>query len=81
MEDPALGGRIMIARRDEVERLRKQYPVGCRIVLDYMDDVQAPPAGTQATCKGVDDAGQIMCSWDSGGSLSLIPGVDSFHRV
>lgn len=29
-----------------VERLRAEFPVGCRIVLDKMDDRQAPPIGT-----------------------------------
>lgn len=30
-----------------VRKLRKEFPVGCRIVLDEMDDRQAPPIGTQ----------------------------------
>ena len=42
-----------------VERLRAEFPVGCRIVLDKMDDRQAPPIGTQGTCNGVDDAGKL----------------------
>ena len=33
-----------------VKKLRKEFPVGCRIVLDEMDDRQAPPIGTQGTC-------------------------------
>lgn len=67
--------------RKTVERLRAEYPVGCRIVLDEMDDKQAPKIGTQGTCMGVDDAGNIMVSWDSGGSLSIAYGADSCHRV
>ena len=42
-----------------VERLRAEFPVGCRIVLDKMDDRQAPPIGTQGTYNGVDDAGHL----------------------
>ncbi len=67
--------------RKTVERLRAEYPVGCRIVLDEMDDVQAPEIGTQGTCKGVDDAGNILVAWDSGGSLNVAYGADSCHRV
>jgi hypothetical protein len=29
----------------------------------------------------VDDAGQVMTRWSNGSSLSVIPGVDSFHVV
>lgn len=64
-----------------VERLRKEYPAGTRVKLLAMDDVQAPPAGTEGTVKGVDDAGHILMSWDSGGSLNLVYGVDSFEKV
>ena len=41
--------------RETVERLRREYPVGCRIVLDEMDDPYTKiPVGAQATCQGVD---------------------------
>lgn len=61
--------------------LRDIYPAGTRLVLDAMDDPQAPPTGTAGTVQGVDDAGQILMRWDTGSGLNLIPGVDSFHRI
>lgn len=68
--------------RETVERLRKTYPVGCRIVLDEMDDPYTKiPVGSQATCLGVDDAGSIMCAWDMGSSLSIAWPVDRCHKI
>lgn len=67
--------------RKTVERLRKDYPAGTRVRLLAMDDVQAPPVGTEGTVRGVDDAGHIMVSWNGGGSLNLIYGVDSFEKL
>lgn len=54
--------------------------VGTRIILNHMDDSQAPPPGTKGTVAYVDDIGQIGVKWDTGSSLSLIPGVDSFSK-
>lgn len=68
--------------RDTVERLRKEYPAGCRLVLDEMDDPYTKiPIGSQATCQGVDDAGNILCAWDCGSSLSIAWPVDRCHKV
>ena len=67
--------------KEELKNLREKFPKGCRIVLDCMDDVQAPKPGTQGVCRGVDDAGNILVSWDGGGSLSVAFGADSCHRV
>lgn len=67
--------------RKTVERIRAQYPAGTRVRLLSMDDPQAPPIGTEGTVLGVDDAGHIMMSWDSGGSLNLVYGVDRFQVV
>ena len=61
--------------------LRATYPVGTRLVLDAVDDIQAPPRGTSGTVQGVDDSGQILMRWDTGSGLNLIPSVDSFHRM
>ena len=67
--------------RNRIERIREQYPPGTRICLDCMDDPQAVPEGTKGTVLAVDGIGQLIMEWDNGRSLSLIPGVDSFHTV
>lgn len=65
--------------REQVERIREQYPSGTRIRLNSMDDPYAPIApGTEGEVQAVDDAGQLIMKWDNGRSLSLIPGEDSF---
>ena len=61
---------MVIYSREKVARLREQYPAGTRICLNSMD----------GTVQYVDDAGQLGVKWDNGRSLSLIPGVDSFHK-
>ena len=66
--------------REVVERLKKQYPVGCRVELLHMDDFQTPPVGTKGTVIGVDDIGSIMVRWDNGSGLSVAYGEDSCRR-
>ena len=68
-------------RRETVERLRWEYPVGCRVELVQMDDVQAPPIGTKGTVRGVDDIGSIMVRWDNGCGLSVADGEDMCRRI
>ena len=68
-------------RRETVELLRREYPVGCRVELLQMEDVQAPPIVTKGTVRGVDDIGSIMVSWDTGSSLSVVYGEDSCRRI
>ena len=63
------------------EFLRREFPKGCRIELDYMDDIYAPPIGTKGTVIGVDDAGNIMVKWDNGSGLSIAYGADKCHRI
>ena len=72
---------MRFARPDEIKRLRQQYPVGCRVVLLQMDDIQAPPSGTMGTVRGVDDAGSIMVSWDNGSGLSVVFGEDRVQKL
>lgn len=69
------------ARPDEVKALRERYPVGTRIELVEMDDVQAPPTGTKGTVYGVDDTGSILVSWDNGSQLNVIFGVDIIRKT
>lgn len=67
--------------RETVEELRSRYPAGCRVVLDAMDDISAPPAGTQGTVQYVDDAATVHCAWDSGSGLGVALGSDSCHKI
>ena len=68
-------------RREIVEMFRKEYPIGCRVELVQMDDVQAPPIGTEGTVRGVDDIGSILVAWDTGGSLNVVLGEDEVEIV
>ena len=67
--------------RETVERIRKAYPVGCRVELVRMDDVQAPPIGTLGTVTGVDDTGSLLMSWDNGSGLNVVFGEDIVKKV
>ena len=67
--------------REQIAALQRQYPRGTRVELLGMDDPQAPPMGTRGEVMGIDDAGQLLVRWETGASLSLIPGVDSFRIV
>lgn len=66
--------------REEVEKVRNEYPKGCRVVLERMDDMQAPPIGTEGTVRGVDDTGSIMVKWDNGSSLHVVYGEDRCRK-
>jgi len=67
--------------RETVERIRAQYPVGCRVELIKMDDIQAPPIGTKGTVTGVDYIGSIMVSWDNGSTLHVVYGEDICRKI
>lgn len=60
------------------DELKKKYPIGSVVEIQYMDDPQGVPKGTKGVIAFVDDAGQIHVNWDNGSGLALIPGVDEF---
>lgn len=64
-----------------VKILRTAYPKGSRVELVQMDDIQAPPLGTQGTVQGVDDIGTIMVDWDNGSHLGAVLGADICHKI
>ena len=69
-------------KRQELERLRKEYPTGTRVELIRMDDpYRTIPAGTIGMVEFVDDAGQIHTVWEDNGSLALSPGEDEWKKV
>ena len=67
--------------RETVERIRAEYPIGTRVELMKMDDVQAPPIGTKGTVTGVDDIGSVMVAWDNGSSLHVVYGEDFCRKI
>ena len=68
--------------RETVERLRREYPVGCRIVLDEMDDPYTKlRPGAEGTVWGVDDTGTIFVDWDNGSTLGVVYGVDEIRKL
>lgn len=71
---------MRIPSREVIKKLREQYPVGCRVELVQMDDVQAPPIGTKGKVLGVDDTGSIMVRWDNGSGLNVVYGEDYCRR-
>lgn len=72
---------MQFPNRETVERIRREYPAGTRVELVRMDDVQAPPAGTKGTVKGVDDTGSLLMRWDNGSGLNVVYGEDIVRKV
>ena len=72
---------MMFPKKEIVERIRQEYPKGTRVRLIKMDDMQAPPLGTEGTVIGVDDTGSIMVAWDNGSSLNVIYNVDKCIKI
>lgn len=64
-----------------IEIIKQEFPEGTRVVLDKMDDTQAPPVGTEGTVKCVDDIGTIHVAWDNGSSLGIALGEDRCHKT
>ena len=58
--------------KEMIKTLKEVYPDGTRIKLIKMDDIQAPPKGTQGTVYGVDSIGSILVKWDNGSTLNVI---------
>lgn len=56
--------------KEELKNLRERFPKGCRIVLDCMDDVQAPKPGTQGVCR----------EWTMP-EMSWLPGIREGHSA
>ena len=71
-----------IPDRRTVEGLRKQYPPGTKVILDFCDDpYRDMPTGMEGVVTGVADAGQLHAEWSNGSTLALIYGHDSWHKA
>lgn len=46
-----------------------------------MNDLQAPPVGTEGTVVGVDGIGSLIMLWDNGSGLNVLYGVDEVEKI
>ena len=67
--------------RNTVERVRKEYPAGTRVILEEMSDPQAPPVGTLGTVLGVDDTASLLMKWDNSSGLNVVYGEDRVTKM
>ncbi len=67
--------------KNQLENLRKQYPIGCVVKLISMDDFFATKRGTLGKVFYVDDTGTIHVNWDNGSTLGVVFGVDKIERI
>ena len=65
----------------ELEKLRKDYPVGCKVKLIEMDDIQAPAVGTMGVVNHIVDIGSLHVMWSNGSSLAVCYGIDKCRRI
>lgn len=67
----------------EVERLRKEFPVGTRVELVRMDNEPNPDIypGIRGNVEFVDDAGNIRVRWSYGGEVRVVYGVDECRKL
>lgn len=68
---------------EQLKVLREQYPKGCRVKLNHMDDPYRfdLKEGAMGTVRYVDDIGTIHVAWDCGSSLGVVFGEDSCTRI
>lgn len=66
----------------EVERIKKMYPKGTRILIERMNDPYHPiERGTKGTVDYVDDIGTLHCTFDNGRCQGVVTDKDIFHVI
>lgn len=68
-------------RREEVERIKEQYPKGTPIRLYSMEGEQTVQPGSRGVVDHVDDIGQIHMKWENGSCLALNVEEDRFDII
>ena len=68
-------------KKEIVERVRKEYPVGTTVELIEMSDVHAPPVGTIGRVLHVDDMATVHVAWNNGSTLGAVYGEDVIRKV
>ena len=72
---------MKIPTENELDSIRREYPVGTIIELIEMSDKFAPPKGTLGEIEGVDGLGDILVRWQTGSSLKVILSEDRIRKI
>ena len=72
---------MKIPSENELDRIRREYPVGTIIELISMPDKFAPPKGTLGEIEGVDDLGDLLVRWQTGSGLKVILSEDRIRKL
>ena len=67
--------------REQVERIKREYPAGCKVRLVHMDDPQSPPVGTIGEVMGCDDSGSLLVRWSNGSGLKRKSRADMDKKI
>ena len=72
---------MKIPSEEELDLIRREYPVGTIIEIQKMDDSQAPPVGTLGEVIGCDSMGDLLMRWSTGSTLKVILSEDRIRKV
>lgn len=67
--------------RKKVELIRRKYPIGTRIKLNYMKDDYPVPSGTCGTVDYVDAEGNIGMKCENITEDDRVDGLNLIHKV
>ena len=65
----------------EIEYIKQKYPIGTKVKLIKMYDMQEVPVGTKGIIEFIDDIGTLHNKWKNGSTLGLVVGVDEFEII
>jgi len=67
-------------KKEQLQALLLQYPIGTRIEFIRIDDPAAPPIGTKGTVTGIDDIEDILVDWNKDSGLNVVPEANRIKK-
>jgi hypothetical protein len=68
--------------KEQVERVRKQYPIGTVVeIVSMADPYRDMPSGTMGVVTAVDDTGTVFADWTNRSGLGSVYGEDVIRKV
>jgi hypothetical protein len=68
--------------KEQVERVRKQYPIGSVVeIVSMADPYRDMPSGTMGVVTTVDDTGTVFADWTNRSALGAVYGEDVIRKV